>query len=246
KLSVNVNAVAYLRNRRELPWPDPVALARIALEAGARGITIHPRPDERHIRRTDVGALATMMRDRFPDRDLTLEGYPDDEFLSLVEAAHPQQVLFVPDAPDQVTSDHGWNLDDHADRVAPAMETARSLGAAVSLFIDPEPHMAERAAVLGAQRIEIFTGPYGACHADRVRADAELQRVVRCAEAARDAGLGVNAGHDLTLDNLEGVVERIPFIREVSIGHAFVACALEVGFREAVLRFRRALGEANV
>ncbi|MEO1171475.1 MAG: pyridoxine 5'-phosphate synthase [Myxococcota bacterium] len=245
RLSVNVNAIAYLRNRRDLPWPDLLRFARIAMDAGARGITVHPRPDERHIRRSDVRALAALFRDAYPDRDLSLEGYPDDDFLALVEEVRPRQVLYVPDAPEQSTSDHGWDLDRAATQVEEIVRQTQSWDVLVSLFVDPEPRMAERAKELGADRIEIFTGPYGACYADAPAAAEELNRVVKCAEAGRAVGLGVNAGHDLTLENLGALIARAPFIREVSIGHAFMSTALEVGFAAAVRRFRVQLGEVD-
>ncbi|MEO0461029.1 MAG: pyridoxine 5'-phosphate synthase, partial [Myxococcota bacterium] len=242
RLSVNLNAVAYLRNRRDLPWPNLLKLARVAMTAGARGITVHPRPDARHIRRADVHELSSLFQEEFPDRDFALEGYPDASFLSLVEETRPQQVLFVPDAPEQPTSDHGWDLTQSA-KLGPIIEKARGWGVMVSIFIDPDPVMANRAAELGADRVEIFTGPYGACHSNPSAAESELARVVQCATAGRDAGLGINAGHDLTLENIKPLIDQAPFIREVSIGHAFMACALEVGFSETVRLFRRKLGE---
>ncbi|ADZ69830.1 pyridoxine 5'-phosphate synthase [Polymorphum gilvum] len=243
RLSVNVNAVAMLRNRRNLPWPSVTGLAAIALEAGAKGITVHPRPDERHIRRSDVYDLAELIEDRFPHKELCLEGYPAPDFLKLVEEARPDQVLFVPDAPEQSTSDHGWRFDTDAGPLAEAIAAARDWSVAVSLFLDPDPTLPEGAAAIGAERIEIYTGPYGACYDDPAAAARELDRIVATAEAARAAGLGVNAGHDLTVDNIPALIARAPFIREMSIGHGFTADALIYGFAESVRRFRHAMGE---
>jgi pyridoxine 5-phosphate synthase len=243
RLSVNVNAVAMLRNRRDLPWPSVTGLAAIAMEAGAKGITVHPRPDERHIRKSDVFDLAELIEDRFPNKELCLEGYPAPEFMKLVEEARPEQVLFVPDDPDQTTSDHGWNFSGDTSALEDAIAAAKDWAVTVSLFCDPDPAAPEHAARLGAERIEIYTGPYGACHDDPARAAKELGKIVATAEAARAEGLGVNAGHDLTVDNIPPLMARAPFIREMSIGHGFTADALIHGFAESVRRFRQAMGE---
>ncbi|MBO6755974.1 MAG: pyridoxine 5'-phosphate synthase [Roseibium sp.] len=243
RLSVNVNAVAMLRNRRDLPWPSVTGLAALAMEAGAKGITVHPRPDERHIRKSDVHDLAELIEDRFPNKELCLEGYPSPDFLDLVGAARPDQVLFVPDHPDQTTSDHGWDLSKDTSALEAAILTAKDWAVTVSLFCDPDPAAPAHAARLGAERIEIYTGPYGACHDAPDRAARELDKLVATAEAAGDAGLGVNAGHDLTVENIPPLIDRAPFIREMSIGHGFTADALIYGFAESVARFRRAMGE---
>ncbi|GGB36176.1 pyridoxine 5'-phosphate synthase [Roseibium aquae] len=232
-----------LRNRRNLPWPSVTGLAAIAMEAGAKGITVHPRPDERHIRKTDVHDLAELIEDRFPNKELCLEGYPSPDFLDLVEAARPDQVLFVPDDPDQTTSDHGWRFDRDISDLEAAIAKAKDWAVTVSLFCDPDPTAPAEAARLGAERIEIYTGPYGACHDDPGRAAKELDKIVATAEAARAAGLGVNAGHDLTVGNIPALIARAPFIREMSIGHGFTADALIHGFAESVTRFRKAMGE---
>ncbi len=243
RLSVNVNAIAMLRNRRDLPWPSVTGLAAIAMEAGAKGITVHPRPDERHIRKTDVYELAELIEERYPNKELCLEGYPSADFLKLVEEARPEQVLFVPDDPEQQTSDHGWQFDRDTSTLAAAITAAKNWAVTVSLFCDPDPAAPEHAARLGAERIEIYTGPYGACYDDPDRAEKELGKVVATAEAARDCGLGVNAGHDLTVENIPPLLARAPFIREMSIGHGFTADALIYGFAESVRRFRHAMGE---
>lgn len=243
RLSVNVNAVAMLRNRRDLPWPSVTGLAAIAMEAGAKGITVHPRPDERHIRKTDVFELSELIEERFPNKELCLEGYPAPDFMKLVEDARPEQVLFVPDEPGQSTSDHGWDFSRETGALEDAIAAAKDWAVTVSLFCDPDPAAPDRAARLGAERIEIYTGPYGGCYDDPVRAQKELDRIVATAEAARAAGLGVNAGHDLTVENIPALLARAPFIREMSIGHGFTADALIHGFAASVARFRRAMGE---
>lgn len=241
-LSVNLNAIAYLRNRRDMPWPSVTDIGRIALAAGAHGLTVHPRPDERHIRRSDVPELAALIRGEFPGREFNIEGFPDARFMRLVLEVRPDQVTLVPDEPGQTTSDHGWNVDAHD---AFLRETASRLGAAgirVSVFIDPDPGMAAKAAGTGADRVELYTGPYGATHDDPSAAAQALAAIERTARAARAAGLDVNAGHDLTVANLPPLVARVPRLAEVSIGHAITADALVHGMAGAVRRFLAALG----
>jgi pyridoxine 5-phosphate synthase len=242
KLSVNVNAVAQLRNRRDLPWPSVTGLARIALEAGAYGITVHPRPDERHIRRSDVGELAEMLRKSFSGKEFNIEGYPSAEFLSLAAATQPDQVTLVPDDPNQSTSDHGWTIKGQEDLLKSAISRLRSKGIRVSLFIDADPSLAAAARAIGADRVELYTGPFGALFTTEARA-GELGKLKATAEAARQAGLGVNAGHDLTCENLPELVAAVPFLAEVSIGHAVTADALLFGMAETVRRFRVACGD---
>nr|WP_321980244.1 pyridoxine 5'-phosphate synthase [uncultured Cohaesibacter sp.] len=243
RLSVNVNAVAVLRNRRDLPWPSVTGLARIALETGAKGITVHPRPDERHIRGQDVRDLADLIRSDFTGKELCLEGYPDNRFLALCEEARPDQVLFVPDDPSQQTSDHGWDFEANDGLLRRSVDVIKNSGMKVSLFVNPEPDQPAKAAAVGADRIEVYTGPYGACYADEALAATRLAEVAVTANAAKEAGLGVNAGHDLTPENLPALMKEVPFIREVSIGHGFIAEALIYGFEETVRRFQRAMGE---
>ena len=242
RLSVNLNAVAMLRNRREVPWPSVTGLGRVALEAGAHGLTVHPRPDERHIRESDVADLAGLIVAEFPKREFNIEGYPDERFLDIVAAAEPDQATLVPDDPGQATSDHGWDVAANRALIENAIDRLRTLGVRVSLFVDAEPEAARAAAEIGADRVELYTGPYGAAHDDPARAARELERLAIAAEAARKARLGVNAGHDLTLDNLPALVARIPFIAEVSIGHGLTADALSYGMAEAVRRYRAAAG----
>lgn len=243
RLSVNVNAIAMLRNRRDLPWPSVTGLAAIAMEAGAKGITVHPRPDERHIRKGDVFDLAELIEDRFPNKELCLEGYPSEDFMRLVEESRPEQVLFVPDDPEQTTSDHGWDFAGDTGLLETAIAASKEWAISVSLFCDPDPDAPEHAARVGAERIEIYTGPYGACYDDKTTAEKELERIALTASAARECGLGVNAGHDLTVDNIPALIAKAPFIREMSIGHGFTADALIYGFAESVNRFRKAMGE---
>jgi pyridoxine 5-phosphate synthase len=242
-LSVNLNAVAYLRNRRDLPWPSVVEMARLALGAGANGVTVHPRPDERHIRKTDVFELVDLLRDEWPDRELNIEGYPDEAFLKLCEVARPDQVTLVPDDPVQSTSDHGWDLIAHSGMVAPVIERLQNCGSRVSVFIDADPAVPVLAAEVGADRVELYTGPYGHPAGNAVE---ELARLKATADACRKAGLraarggaglGVNAGHDLTLDNLPALMNAIPDLEECSIGHGLTADALRYGFGEAVRRY---------
>ncbi len=241
QLSVNVNAIAMLRNRRDLPWPSVTGLARIALEAGAHGVTVHPRPDERHIRRTDVPELAAVVAE-FPRREFNIEGNPDARFVELVEAIRPAQVTLVPDDIRQITSDHGWNIAAHRTFLADIIARLKAGGMRVSLFVDAEPEAAGLAAEVGADRIEIYTGPYGGSFAPDAKA-RERDKVVATGQAAAAAGIGLNAGHDLTLDNLPPLVAALPNLAEVSIGHALIADALAYGMAETVRRYRAACGD---
>ncbi|MDI7863668.1 pyridoxine 5'-phosphate synthase [Rhizobiaceae bacterium n13] len=245
KLSVNLNAIAMLRNRRDLPWPSVEGLGRIALLAGAHGLTVHPRPDQRHIRFTDLPILRALIDDEFPQAEFNIEGYPSDDFLGLCAMAQPDQVTLVPDDPSQATSDHGWDFRKHSDFLADVVARLKKGGCRVSLFADGDGD-AEAVALAkqtGADRIELYTGPYGGCYDAPEKAAAILEQLGATADAARDAGLGVNAGHDLTVANLPVLALRIPHLAEVSIGHGLTADALEYGMAETVRRFRRACGE---
>jgi pyridoxine 5-phosphate synthase len=241
KLSVNLNKVALLRNQRDVGYPSVLDAACLVVHAGAHGITVHPRPDERHIRRSDVTELAALIRDEFaPTIEYNIEGYPTPEFVALIGEVRPDQVTLVPDAPDQRTSDHGWDLARNGARLAPIIAELRAIGARVSLFLDPEPAQVAAVRQAGADRIELYTGPYA--HAfGRPGAKALLERYVQTAEAAAGAGLGVNAGHDLNLDNLPTFAQAIPQLAEVSIGHAITADALRIGFPAAVEAYLRAV-----
>jgi len=241
-LSVNVNKIALLRNQRPLAIPSVVGLARIALEAGAHGITVHPRPDERHIRASDVRELAALL-EGWPDAELNIEGNPYQNLMPLVRELRPQQCTFVPDDAAQATSDHGWGLAADGGRLAPLVAEARSLGVRVSLFMDADPGAMERAQAVGADRVELYTEPYAQAFGSVAQA-ATLARFAATAHAAHRLGLGVNAGHDLNRDNLGAFLAAVAGVLEVSIGHAFIADALELGMAEAVRAYRRVIESA--
>jgi pyridoxine 5-phosphate synthase len=245
KLSVNLNAIAMLRNRRDLPWPSVTGLGRLALEAGACGLTVHPRPDERHIRFSDLPALRRLIDDEFPSAEFNIEGYPSEEFLRLVEDTRPEQVTLVPDDPSQATSDHGWDFRANREQLQSVCQRLREGGMRVSLFADgvPDAEALQIAKQVGAHRIELYTGPYGGCFGDPLEAGRIAEELGRTADIARSLGLGVNAGHDLTVDNLPLLAKRIPELAEVSIGHGLTADALIYGMAETVRRYRRACGE---
>jgi pyridoxine 5-phosphate synthase len=241
KLSVNLNKVALLRNQRDVGYPSVVEAARLVVAAGAHGVTVHPRPDERHVRRTDVTDLAALIASQFDARvEYNIEGYPSPDFVALIEEVRPHQVTLVPDAPDQHTSDHGWDLARQAGALRPLVRALKSSGARVSLFMDPDPGSIAMAATAGADRIELYTGPYAHAFACGEAAPL-LRRYVDAAKAAEEAGLGVNAGHDLNLDNLPTFCHAIPQLAEVSIGHAITADALRLGFPAAVGAYLRAI-----
>jgi pyridoxine 5-phosphate synthase len=235
-LSVNLNKVALLRNTRALGIPSVTRAANIVLEAGADGITVHPRPDGRHIRPDDVRDLAGVMR-HWPRAELNIEGNPFHGLLEFVRQMRPAQCTLVPDETGQFTSDHGWNLSTDGEKLAPIIAELKSLGVRVSLFMDPDPDAMQPLAELGADRVELYTEPYARAFGTADTA-GELKRYVDTAIAARQAGLGVNAGHDLNLVNLRLFVEAVPGVLEVSIGHALIADALEFGLAETVRRYR--------
>lgn len=242
-LSVNLNAVAMLRNRRDLPWPSVVEMGRIALQAGAAGLTVHPRPDQRHIRFSDLPELRALLDEEFPAAEFNVEGYPSEDFLALCEANAPEQVTLVPDDPSQPTSDHGWDFAANEALLRETVSRLKGQGMRVALFADPDPAGYEIAARIGADRLELYTGPYGGTHSDPGAAARELDRLGIAGDRARALGLGLNAGHDLTVANLPALVGRLPFVDEVSIGHGLTADALVHGMRESVRRFRRACGD---
>lgn len=231
-LSVNLNKVALLRNQRDLPYPSVVDMARICIEAGSQGITVHPRPDERHITRQDVVDLQALLSG-LDKVEFNIEGYPTEEFMALIEEIRPEQVTLVPDAPDQKTSDHGWDVPAHREMLVEVIKRLHDMGARVSLFVDPDPAMATAAASVGADRIELYTGPYHFALMNGTAADL-LPAYRATADAAVQAGLGVNAGHDLNLDNLAGFISAVPSTIEVSIGHALTADALIMGMGKTV------------
>lgn len=240
KISINLNAIAQLRNRRNLPWPDVVGMGRIALQAGASGLTVHPRPDQRHTRFTDVEALSRLINEEFPDREFNVEGYPTEDFLTLVEQHRPEQVTLVPDDPAQATSDHGWDFEHKHNMLTPVVLRLKDGGMRVSLFCDPDSQQIAWAKKTDCDRVELYTGPYGATHSDVDACAKELEKLGVAADAAMEAGFAVNAGHDLTVDNLPALVNRIPALAEVSIGHGFTADALLHGLATSVKRFTHA------
>lgn len=242
-LSVNLNKVALLRNQRNLAWPNVSDIARRVIEAGAQGVTVHPRPDARHIRHDDVFEVADLVRGAFPDAEYNIEGYPSEAFLSLVTQAKPDQVTFVPDAPDQSTSDHGWDIHQYRTQLFSAVGKMKRVGIRVVLFVDEDPIAPLLAKEIGADRVEIYTGPYGASYPGE-KAHYHLERMVITAQAAIQAGLGVNAGHDLTLSNLTDFITAMPEVDEVSIGHAITADALIMGFDAAVKAYLNVLGRS--
>lgn len=242
RLSVNLNAIALLRNRRDLPWPSVEHLGRIALTAGAHGLTVHPRPDERHTRRTDLPVLRALIDDEFPSAEFNIEGYPDEAFLKLVEATQPDQVTLVPDDPAQATSDHGFDFRASRAFLDPVVARLKKGGMRVSLFSDAEPEGMAAARETGADRVELYTGPYASFHSDSAGAAKALERLGEAADAAFAAGLDVNAGHDLVVANLPPLVKRIPRLAEVSIGHGLTADALEFGMAGTIRRFLSACG----
>lgn len=241
-LSVNLNKVALVRNTRHLGIPSVTRAATLCLEAGARGITVHPRPDERHIRARDVHDLAALLK-AWPDREFNIEGNPFHNLIGFVRDLRPQQVTFVPDSEGQFTSDHGWSFPADAERLRPVIAQARELGVRVSLFMDAEPAQMAAARAVGADRVELYTEPYAAAWHTPQR-DAQLQRFKAAAQAALDAGLGVNAGHDLNRENLTAFVRTVPGVAEVSIGHALIADALELGYSAAVADYNRCIADA--
>ncbi len=238
-LSVNVNKIALLRNQRALAIPSVVGLATIALEAGAHGITVHPRPDERHIRAGDVRELAALLK-RWPQAEFNIEGNPFQNLMAYVRELCPQQCTFVPDSEQQATSDHGWDLAADGDRLAPLIAEARALGVRISLFVDADADAMARAQAIGADRIELYTEPYAEAFGVARQAEV-LADFAAAAAAAQRLGLGVNAGHDLNRDNLGPFLTGVPGVLEVSIGHALVADALELGMAETVRAYRRVI-----
>ena len=241
RLSVNLNKIALLRNSRSLGIPGVTRAARIALEAGAHGITVHPRPDARHTRSADVHELAQLLKD-WPDAEFNIEGNPfQPPLLELARAVRPQQCTLVPDDPGALTSDHGWDLARDGARLQPMVAELKKLGIRVSLFMDPLPEMMAAAAGIGAQRVELYTEPY-ACAFGTAGESVMVERYAAAARSAQAAGLDVNAGHDLNRDNLPRFLAAVPGVAEVSIGHALIADALELGLAATVRDYLRVMG----
>lgn len=243
-LSINLNRVALLRNSRDVGIPNLMRAATIVLDAGAHGITVHPRPDERHIRAQDVRDLAALLRER-PGAEFNVEGNPLHNLMGLLRelaaaGMPPQQATFVPDAVGQATSDHGWSLPGDVERLIPLVAEAKSLGSRVSLFVDANADTMRFARDAGADRVELYTESYARAWGTPQR-DAVLDRFVRAGEAALAAGLQVNAGHDLNRDNLGDFLLAVPRVQEVSIGHAVIADAIELGLAETVREYLRCI-----
>lgn len=247
KLSVNVNKVALLRNSRQGDIPSVIRAARIALDAGAHGITVHPRPDQRHIRPADVDDIADLLRQPpYRDREFNIEGNPFlGHYMDIARKVRPNQCTLVPDSPDQRTSDHGWDLARDGSRLKPIVRELQDLGCRVSLFMDPTPQQIDLVPQTGADRIELYTERYAQAQAaGGAQADQVWQQYAQAAQHAQTLGLGVNGGHDLNLHNL-GRFVAIPGILEVSIGHALIADALELGLAQAVRAYLDVIAQAQ-
>jgi pyridoxine 5-phosphate synthase len=242
-LSVNVNRIALLRNSRPLDIPNLLHIATLALQAGADGITVHPRPDQRHIRPADVHGLHALLQ-RWPRCEFNIEGNPFHNLMPLVREARPQQCTLVPDEAAQATSDHGWNLQADGARLRPVIAELKRLGVRVSLFMDPLPEAMAAARELGADRVELYTEGYARAHGTPAQTES-LALYARAADAALHAGLGVNAGHDLNMLNLGDFLRAVPGVQEVSIGHALVGDAIELGMAETVRAYQRCIRLAH-
>ena len=242
-LSVNLNKVALVRNTRHLGIPSLIRAANQCLQAGANGITVHPRPDERHIRAQDVFDLADVLK-AWPDREYNLEGNPFHNLMDFVRRVRPHQATFVPDSEGQFTSDHGWSFPLDAERLRPLIAECQALGVRVSVFMDPEPAQMALARAEGADRVELYTEPYAAAWGGAAQGE-QLRRYAAAARAALDAGLGVNAGHALNRDNLADFLRAVPGVAEVSIGHALIADALELGYARTVAGYLACIDAAN-
>ncbi len=234
KLSVNVNKIATIRNARGGNNPNLSQMVIDAENFGAQGITIHPRPDERHITGNDVYALKKVVTTEF-----NIEGYPDDRYLSIIEEVRPDQATLVPDPPHVLTSNAGWDTINRADELKPLIQHIKSLGIRTSIFVEPEVSMIKGAATIGADRIELYTEMYASGY--HVNRDLAIEKYVESAHAAKELGLGINAGHDLDLDNLGYLKKRIPFLDEVSIGHALICDALYLGLENTIQLYLREL-----
>ena len=237
KLSVNLNKIALVRNARDIGIPSVTKAAKTVIEAGAYGITVHPRPDERHIRYSDVFELAEILTVEF-----NIEGNPfAGRYMEIMPQVKPAQATLVPDSLEAVTSDHGWDLKENRDRLVPIIGRLNELGIRVSLFMDPDPEAMALVKEVGADRIELYTEPYARAFEKGEKLDDVLAQYARAARAAQDLGLGINAGHDLNLDNLGKFCSAVPGVLEVSIGHALTTDALQMGLANAVKEYVKIL-----
>jgi pyridoxine 5-phosphate synthase len=241
-LSVNLNKVALVRNTRQLGIPSVLRAATICLDAGAHGITVHPRPDERHIRPDDVRELHALVAGR-PGVEFNIEGNPFHNLMDFVRELRPHQCTFVPDAQGQATSDHGWDLQADARRLQPLVAEANALGVRVSLFMDPAPQAMADAKAVGADRVELYTESYASAFGT-ARHEEVLRGFTQAARAAQAVGLGVNAGHDLSRENLTAFLRAVPGVLEVSIGHALISDALELGYAATVKAYLASIARA--
>ena len=240
KLSVNINRIALLRNTRNVGIPDIIAMAKIALKAGAYGITVHPRPDQRHITYQDVFDLSELLK----KSEFNIEGNPfTGKYLEIVKQVVPDQATLVPDDPSASTSDHGWDLNADGERLIPIIGELKQLGIRVSLFMDTDTAGIKKAKIAGADRVELYTEPYATAH----RTNTNLQEVLReyadAAKTAEQLSLGLNAGHDLNRDNLKKFAQALPNLLEVSIGHALIADAIEFGLSDTVKQYLNILSQ---
>lgn len=239
-LSVNLNKIALLRNSRGNDYPNLIEMGKRAVAAGARGITVHPRPDERHIKYADVPALADWLKKHnqtdYPHVEYNIEGYPTEAFIELVLAAKPDQCTLVPDDPNQLTSDHGWDVPRHADSLKQTLNILRDAGIRSALFMDADPKAMQAVQDVGADRIELYTEEYARAYGTSVQSSV-LNQYAQAAQAAAELGLGVNAGHDLNLENLSALLEACPQIEEVSIGHAIMVETFDYGYEPTIRRY---------
>jgi len=240
KLSVNLNKIALLRNQRNIGIPNVIESAGTVIKAGTHGITVHPRPDERHIKYADVYELAEMITVEF-----NIEGNPFlGRYMEIVSEVKPNQATLVPDTPDANTSDHGWNLQADKGRLLPIIKQLKDLGIRVSLFMDPDITGIELASEIGADRVELYTEPYARAFRTNENLDEILEQYAAAARFANEIGLGLNAGHDLNLNNLGKFCSAVPGILEVSIGHALIAEALQMGLETTVKKYLKILSQA--
>lgn len=239
KLSVNLNKIALLRNQRDIGIPNVIESAKTVIEAGAHGVTVHPRPDERHIRYDDARRLKKMLAVEF-----NIEGNPfTGKLMELLHELRPDQATLVPDAPGANTSDHGWNMQQNKERLEPVIKQLKDLGIRVSLFMDPDTEGIKIAKEIGADRIELYTEPYASAFRTNDDLDQTLERFAAAARFANEMGLGLNAGHDLNLKNLNKFCSTVPGILEVSIGHALIAEAIEMGLENTVKEYLKVLAQ---
>jgi pyridoxine 5-phosphate synthase len=238
RLSVNINKIATLRNARGGNNPDVIKMAIDCERFGAQGITVHPRPDERHIRYADVLALKDLVRTEF-----NIEGYPDERYLKIIREVKPAQATLVPDPPQAITSNAGWNTQSNEDFLKDVVEEIKSSGVRVSVFVDPKPKMVEGAKKVNADRIELYTEPYA--HEFHKNKDLALKPYKESAQKAHECGLGINAGHDLSLENLNFFAQNIPYLDEVSIGHALICDALYYGLENTIQLYLRELNRTT-